>query len=205
MTETRPSQTPWLSRIARRWLAVVNLLAAGFVAFPLLAPVLMSLGWTDPALAIYSAYRLVCHQWAFRSYFLMGPQWTYDYAELDRYGGPLAPYASLGGPEIGYKVAFCERDLAIYLTLLLAGLAYVWLKARMRPLRFQTYLLLILPMALDGFSQLFGWRESTPPLRVLTGSLFSVASVWLIYPRVELLLDRLVIGRSASRAPIGQT
>src|SRR6266508_1600422 len=191
MTEiyARPSRT--LSWLAGHWAGLANALAAVFVALPLMAPVLMSLGWSSPALAIYSAYRLVCHQWAFRSYFLMGPQWTYSYDELERYGGPLAPYAALGGPEIGYKVAFCERDLAIYLSLLLAGLAYVRFRNRIQPLSFRAYLLLILPMALDGFSQLFGWRESSPLLRVLTGSLFSIASVWLIYPRVEMLLARL--------------
>ena len=33
-------------------------------------------------------------------------------------------YGFVGSPELGYKVAFCERDVAIYLAVLLAGLAY---------------------------------------------------------------------------------
>ena len=45
--------------------------------------------------------------------------------------------------------------------------------------------LLIAPMALDGFTQLFGFRESTWELRVVTGTLFGIASVWLIYPHLQ--------------------
>ncbi len=45
-------------------------------------------------------------------------------------------------------------------------------------------------MAVDGFTQLVGWRESTVELRTLTGALFGAASVWLIYPRVDAVLER---------------
>jgi uncharacterized membrane protein len=43
-------------------------------------------------------------------------------------------------------------------------------------------------MALDGFTQLFGWRESTWELRVITGLLFGFASGWLVYPRFDLAM-----------------
>ena len=45
-------------------------------------------------------------------------------------------------------------------------------------------------MAMDGFTQLFGWRESSAELRTLTGALFGAASVWLIYPRIDAILAR---------------
>jgi uncharacterized membrane protein len=99
-------------------------------------------------------------------------------------------YGLIGSPELGYKVAFCERDVAIYLAVLLAGLAYGRYRAQLPDLSIAGYGLLILPMALDGFTQLFGWRESTVELRTLTGALFGVASVWLIYPRVDALFER---------------
>jgi len=47
---------------------------------------------------------------------------------------------------------------------------------------------MILPMALDGFSQLLSWRESTWELRVATGLLFGAASGWLLYPRFESMI-----------------
>jgi predicted MFS family arabinose efflux permease len=40
-------------------------------------------------------------------------------------------------------------------------------------------------MALDGFTQLFGWRESTWELRVVTGSLFALAVAWFVFPRLQ--------------------
>ncbi len=37
-------------------------------------------------------------------------------------------------------------------------------------------------MALDGFTQLFGLRESNWQLRVLTGGLFALSCVWVAFP-----------------------
>jgi uncharacterized membrane protein len=81
-------------------------------------------------------------------------------------------------------MAFCERDLAIYLGLVLVGLIYARWRA-LQPCGYLLYGVLILPMAIDGFTQLFGWRESTWELRVLTGLLFGLASAWLVLPRVD--------------------
>src|SRR5207248_8545757 len=87
------------------------------------------------------------------------------------------------------KMAFCERDLAIYLGLLVVGLLYAR-RRDLRPAGFLLYGLLILPMALDGFTQLFGWRESTWELRVSTGLLFGLASAWLVLPRLDASFGR---------------
>jgi uncharacterized membrane protein len=161
---------------------------AVFVGLPLLAPFLMAAGRPDLANPIYAAYKLVCHQWAFRSYFLLGEQAAYGPAVLADLVGADRMYGFVGDPTLGYKVAFCERDLAIYLSVLLAGLAYAFWRERVNGLGIWTYSLLIAPMAVDGFTQLFGWRESTPELRTITGALFGLASVWLIYPRVDEVL-----------------
>ena len=178
---------PWAIR--RHWLLVTNLAVAVFVGLPFLAPVLMAAGNLDAANAIYSAYHLVCHQWAFRSYFLFGPRSEYGQA-LGSLIGMDAMYRTVGSPDLGYKVAFCERDVAIYLAVMAAGIAYGRLRDRLPELGLVGYGLLILPMAIDGFTQLFGWRESTVELRTATGVLFGVASVWLIYPRIDALFAR---------------
>ena len=81
-------------------------------------------------------------------------------------------------------MAFCERDLAIYVGLLLVGVLYAR-NRDLKPAGFLLYGVLILPMALDGFTQLFGWRESTWELRVATGLLFGLASAWLVLPRLD--------------------
>lgn len=175
--------------IARSWLTIANVLVALFVALPIAAPLLLAHGQTNAAEGIYALYSAVCHQWAFRSYFILGSAHVHGLPELLAVLPDRQVYATLGDAELGYKVAFCQRDLAIYLTVLLAGLGYAAWRARMAPLGVPAYLALIAPMALDGFTQLFGWRESTVELRTVTGALFGLASVWLLYPRIDRVLS----------------
>ena len=179
-----------LLALQRFWLLVVNVTVAVFVGLPFLAPVLLAAGFHDAANAIYAAYSLVCHQWAFRSYFLFGPEPEYGRVVLASLVGPEQLYGFTGSPDLGYKVAFCERDVAIYLAVLVAGLAYGRFRDRLPSLGLTGYAVLIAPMAIDGLTQLVGWRESSVELRTLTGALFGVASVWLIYPRIDDLFAR---------------
>ena len=44
---------------------------------------------------------------------------------------------------------------------------------------------MILPMAIDGTTQMFGLRESTWELRVLTGTLFGLGNVWFALPLIQ--------------------
>ena len=170
------------------WLAGANAAAAAFVALPFLAPTLLLLGQAEAANLLYAAYRNVCHQWSFRSYFLFGARPTYGLEELGQLVGPAHAYTFVGSSELGYKVAFCERDVAIYLAVLVGGLCYALLRSRIEGLAPVHYLALIAPMAVDGFTQLFGWRESSVEFRTVTGLLFGLASVWLLYPRVDRAL-----------------
>ncbi|MBV9358613.1 MAG: DUF2085 domain-containing protein, partial [Chloroflexi bacterium] len=146
-------------------------------------------GLNAPAGALYELYHALCHQWAFRSFFLLGAQAVYPQAELDGLG--VDPFRFIGNAQLGWKMAFCERDLAIFASLLLFGLLYAtrWRAAGLRPAGYLMYAALIAPMALDGFTQLFGWRESTWELRLVTGVLFGLASGWLFYPRAEAALN----------------
>ena len=170
----------------RHWLATINTALAIFVAGGFAAPILAVLGWRSVADAVYAAYHFACHQWAFRSFFLFAPGQppltVYSQQRLADLG--TDPFNFIGTPDLGWKMAFCERDLAIYVALLVAGLYYAR-RRDLRPASFFVYGILILPMALDGFTQLFGWRESTWELRVLTGLLFGLASGWLVLPRLD--------------------
>jgi uncharacterized membrane protein len=91
----------------------------------------------------------------------------------------------VGNAVIGYKVAICQRDVAIYGAVLLGGLAFARLRRHVGALNWRWYLVLLLPIAWDGGSQLIGLRESNWLLRSLTGALFGLASVWLAYPYIE--------------------
>ncbi len=168
--------------MTRHWLLGVNAVVGVFIAGALVAPMLAAAGLASVAEALYGVYHLTCHQWAFRSFFVLGGQAVYSLEQLQQLG--VEPFGFVGEPGVGWKMAICERDFAIYLSVLIAGLVY----ARHRhvtALGVPLYVMLILPMAIDGFTQLFGWRESTWELRVLTGALFGLASVWLIYPRFD--------------------
>ena len=142
--------------VARHWLAIVNSLVAIFAGLPLLAPFLLAAGYEGAGRLIFVLYRTVCHQKPMRSFFLWGEQ-----------------------------MAYCQRNTAIYTSILAGGLVFALVRHRFRGLRLRPYLLLIAPMALDGFTQLSGLRESNWILRVITGTLFGLATVWLVYPILE--------------------
>ncbi|MBW7882485.1 MAG: DUF2085 domain-containing protein [Caldilineaceae bacterium] len=176
--------------LARHWLALFNSAWAVYVLTPFLAPVLMELGLDGPARAIYFFYSFLCHQLPDHSYFLFGPSLVPQDAAL--IAGGMSDSTSLfvqrafvGSEAVGWKVALCERDVAIYLGVLASGLLFAALGKRPRPLSFKLFVLLATPMAIDGLTQLFGWRESSWLLRTITGLLFGFAAVWLAYPYVE--------------------
>lgn len=142
--------------LSRHWLLFVNLLAGIYAGLPLLGPWLLAKGVTLPANAIYLFYSLTCHQLPERSFFISG-----------------------------HQVCYCQRCMAIYSGIFLLGALYGLARGRLRPLRWRWMFLLWAPMALDGFTQLFGWRESTWELRVLTGGLFALSCVWVGFPYLE--------------------
>ena len=116
----------------------------------------------------------------------------------------LPARAFRGNEQMGYKMALCQRDISIYAAMVAGGLVYGLLRrrGRIRPMPLWLFLLVgIGPIALDGFSQLFSQffvgtqldalarlfplRESSPLLRSLTGALFGLSIVWLVYPRLD--------------------
>ncbi|MCD4672277.1 MAG: DUF2085 domain-containing protein, partial [Anaerolineaceae bacterium] len=97
----------------------------------------------------------------------------------------------------GYKVALCERDVAIWGAFLVFGLVFSLFRTKIRPLPWYFWAIFgIFPIGLDGGSQLLGFlsgmlpdwlviRESTPLLRTLTGAMFGITTGWLLYPLIE--------------------
>ncbi len=203
--------------ISRHYLALLNVAMFLYVGLPFLAPTLMKLNVQGAARAIYTIYSPLCHQFAFRSFFLFGEQPYYplkeagltDIKTFDQISGytDLANSFSvsrlyarqfIGDATYGYKVAICERDVAIYAAILLFGLVYGLTGRRLPALHWMVWILIGLgPIGLDGFSQLFSqlnwpwlaqflpYRESTPFLRVLTGGLFGFMTAWFAYPNIE--------------------
>ena len=175
-------------QLAKHWLALANLLWGLYVGLPLLAPVLMDAGLTVPAKAIYTIYRPACHQRPERSYFYGGPEAIYSVEELEAAGVDTNPFArALGNEQVGWKVAFCERDVAIYGSIFLTGLVYAVFRKQLstRRMRLRHFALFLVPMAIDGIVQLFGIYESTWLMRSLTGAIFGIGAVLFAYPYVD--------------------
>ncbi len=203
--------------ISKKYLLLLNLFILIYIGLPFLAPTLMKVGAEFPAQAIYRIYKPLCHQFAFRSFFLYGEQPYYPLAEANVSGvktfEEVSGYQNLDDPlsftrldarnyigdeTVGYKIALCERDVAIYLSILLFGIVFGATGRRIKSLHWILWLLIgIAPIGLDGFSQLFSqfnwqwlasivpYRESTPFLRALTGALFGLATAWFAYPSIE--------------------
>jgi uncharacterized membrane protein len=202
--------------ISRHYLAILNFVMLLYVGLPFLAPTLMEYGVTAPARVIYTIYSPLCHQFGFRSFFLYGEQAYYPLEEagvnaidfetatgITGLHDPndfsrLQARQYVGDDMVGYKVALCERDVAIYASILFFGLLFGLTGRRFPQLHWSVWILLGLgPVGLDGFSQLFSqfdwqylasilpYRESTPFLRVLTGSMFGFFTAWFAYPNIE--------------------
>lgn len=177
----------WVQFVLRRWLSLLTLLFLVYVGLPLLAPVLMKAGAELPARVIYTIYIPFCHQLPERSYFLFGESPVYSLQELQAdgvaSGGLLERRFYTGDHEHGYKAALCERDLAIYGSMFVVGAFQLVRKRRPPRLELLWYVLVfVLPMAVDGLTQLAGLRESNWALRTLTGALFGVGTLWFVYP-----------------------
>lgn len=183
--------------IARHWLLLINVAVAVYLFLPLTAPVLVQAGYERPAQAVYSLYSFACHQLPERSYFLFGDEPFYSLSALESNGlaaglNLFERRAFVGDPATGYKTALCQRDIAIYGSVLLCGLLFGLVRRRLQPPSLKVYLLFLIPIALDGLTQLFGLRSSNWWLRTFTGAVFGGASVWLAYPYLQEAMDGVI-------------
>ena len=211
--------------LSKHFMVLINLFLALYVGLPFLGPVLMKTGHPELAKPIYTIYGATCHKLAFRSWFLFGEQ-TYYPREAANIEG-LVTYGDAtgfneddlftarsfnGNEELGYKVPFCQRDVAIWGAMLLFGLLFAFSKRRIPPLPWYLWFLIgIAPIGLDGFSQLlsqlggftlWAYRESTPFLRTLTGGLFGLTTAWFGFPVIEETMEetRQILAAKRARA-----
>ena len=183
--------------ISRHWAGMINLLLLAYVAMPFLAPVFMQVGWTFPARAIYTIYTPPCHQLPERSYFMFGESAVYDEHELHASGVELSDNLLLrrqyiGDEQHGWKVAICQRDVAIYGAMFLTGVIFALANFRFPQLSWKLFLLFLVPLALDGGLQFIGLHQSNWLFRTITGVIFGVAVIWLIYPYLAKSMNTVV-------------
>ena len=154
----------------RHWLLFANGFVLLYGGIPWLSPLAHMAGFRWLGNVLFAMYTRLCHQKPAQSFFLNG-----------------------------YQVAFCQRETAMYTALLIGGLLFGLLRKQIKPLPVRVGLLLLLPMLLDGGTQLVDDVLRNPVLRgtndtigsfnfwmrMATGVLFAVAVVWTVYPRLE--------------------
>lgn len=158
----------------RHWLLFANGLVLLYGGLPWLSPLARATGHQRVGMILFLLYTPLCHQLPERSFFVLG-----------------------------YQVAFCHRETAMYTSLFALGLLFGLLRRRIAPLPLWAGGLLLLPILLDGGTHLIddalglGWRGGgdmigTPNfwLRMISGALFALAVALTIYPRLERDLRR---------------
>jgi uncharacterized membrane protein len=212
--------------LSRHWLLIAGLVLGAWVLLPWLAPVLMAAGLEDGARLIYAFYSPQCHQLPQRSYFLFGPRLMYPMADINAawpYTSHLRLRQFIGTPEMGYKVAWSDRMVSLYIPLFVGALLFALARWRSRkerpwrPLSVRRWLLALVPIFVDGVTHMisgaihpvYGFRDSNAWLARLTGEVFAptfyagdaigsfnwwmrlvtgllagLATVWLVYPHV---------------------
>jgi uncharacterized membrane protein len=192
-----------------RWATIAVLGALGvYASTPWLAPVFMRLGWERPAQWVYLAYSTQCHQLANRSYFLFGPRLMYSVDELTAAGageGMAGLRAFQGSPDLGWKVAWSDRMVAMYSSTFVFLLGFRLAGRRLRGFLWWAPLLL-LPLVVDGSTHFLsdlsgfgqGFRDDNAWLSRLVGSplptSFTAGDAWGSFNATARLVSGLLFG-----------
>ena len=167
---SRSSTASWINRwFERHWLFTFNTAWGVFVILPWLAPIFMVLGLTFPGLnGVPKEQEITQAQ--------IAEAWG---VPLTAISNELVRRQFVGTPELGWKVAWSDRMVAMYTSIFIFGLIYAVL--RKRGIRFKgiswwVFLLLILPMAIDGTTHLindalrFDFRQTNQWAVILTNN-----------------------------------
>jgi uncharacterized membrane protein len=142
------------NRKGSKWLALLSIVLLAWVALPWLAPIFMQIGWESLAKPIYLLYSFQCHQLPQRSFFLFGPQPMISLSEVQaawqNTNNPAILRQFIGNAQLGYKVAWSDRMVSAYTSILLGGALWYLLRRRVRTFPIWAVALLALPMLVDG-------------------------------------------------------
>ena len=188
--------SPLNAAIARYWSVCFSILPGLWVGIPWLAPVFAKLGWWAGANTIYTGWVVFCHQLPERAGRLFGYEAATCFRCTALYGAMF-----LAG-------------------LLFAGLRLLrptWGRLQ-AGIPWPVFALCSLPILLDGLSHMVGLRADNAWfaaltggifgsfsvgdgvgslnwwLRVASGTLFGVAAVFFVYPRIDRTLVRDLLG-----------
>lgn len=193
-----------------RWIILFGLVFGLYVGLPFLAPVFMHIGWKDAGSVIYFIYSFFCHQLPERSFFLFGSKLTYSLPEIQAAWQNTTNLVVLrkfiGNPEMGWKVAWSDRMISLYTSIWAFGLLWWPLRRRLPKLPVWGFVLLLIPMAVDGTTHFLsdlagigqGFRDTNLWLAALTHNLFRpefyAGDAWGSFNSLMRLLTGLLFG-----------
>jgi len=130
---------------------------------------------------LYWLYSLTCHQFVSRSICYFPASGISDCSDVQAH---YRAYEVEKNSLVGYPFPVCARDVGIYAAALLSGMLLFFLKKTdvnmvPNPLWF---IIALVPIGLDGGTQLMGLRESTNFLRLLTGAIAGFAFSFYVVP-----------------------
>lgn len=149
--------------LVEQWATIITMLLGILVGVALTIPFLSYIGLDAIAKPLFYSLHYVCAQIPSHSFYLFGHQF-----------------------------GLCARNLSIYSSMFLGSLIFVLTKKRLPGIPWWIWILMLIPMALDGGTQMFGLRESTWELRVLTGTLFGIGNVWFVMPLMQKSLTETI-------------
>ncbi|MGE5463090.1 MAG: DUF2085 domain-containing protein [Syntrophothermus sp.] len=168
--------------IGSHWIEIFLVVYGLWVFVPFLAPVFMELGWAGPGKVVYFIYSFFCHQLPERSFFLFGQKAMYSLREIQSVwqntDNPMILRRFTGNPAMGWKIAWSDRMISYYTSVWLFALLWYPFRRKIKPLPWWGFILLLLPMALDGGTHMIsdlagigqGFRDTNQWLAVLTNN-----------------------------------
>ena len=180
-----------------------------FIATLILTPIFAHFGMDSLASFFYNIYTPTCHQWIYRSFCVFDDysiqdcilhdneqesmvftQYTSDemnytgqfFYSRDQIGRMRAERVERNGL-IGYKFPNDARNMGIWISLFIGG-GFV---LRRDPTKLPSpiwFILALIPIGIDGTSQMFALRESINILRFATGFIAGFGTSFYIYPMI---------------------
>tara|TARA_Y100000310_G_scaffold345846_1_gene471167 strand:+ start:55841 stop:56350 length:510 start_codon:yes stop_codon:yes gene_type:complete len=137
-------------------------LVLGWILLIFLAPVLKGWGFYRTSGMIYYFFSIIDHQIPERSFFIFGEQ-----------------------------LGVCVRCTAIYVMFFVGSLLYPFFIKNDKLMEVRWLVIFIMPLLVDGFSQLVGLRESTNTIRVITGILAGIILPFYIIPGYLSMIEEV--------------
>lgn len=154
------------------WSLIITIVLGCIVVAALSVPLLTYAGLDGISKPIFYSLHLICAQIPSHSFYILG-----------------------------HQLGMCARNMAIYGSMFAGGVIFLASKKRLPGIPWWFWVLLILPMAYDGVTQMFGLRESTWELRVITGTLFGLGNMWFALPFIQKTLQQALLDSGQTLRP----